>query len=80
MIAGLGITLLLLDDLWPELREYSDFSGVDGVPVFDDSSLALLSSDAFNEASALDSDFGSSDSGGFGGFGDGGGDGGGGGD
>jgi hypothetical protein len=84
-IAGLGITLLLLDDLWPQLGQYGtgDMSGAGSVPAFDDSSLALLSPDAFNEASgAVDSGgYGGSDSGGFGGsFGDaGGGDGGGGG-
>jgi uncharacterized protein len=78
MIAGMGITLLLLDDLWPQLGEYGtgDMSGAGSVPAFDDSSLALLSPAAFNDAGgALDSGgYGGLDSGGHGGgFSDGGG-------
>ncbi len=83
-IAGLGIMLLLMDDLWPELRQYStgDTSGAGGVSGLDDTGLASLDWDAFSSATeALDSSFGSGDSGGFSdGGGSGGGDGGGGGD
>ena len=77
-IAGLGIMLLLMDDLWPELRQYStdDTSGAGGVSGLDDTGLASLDWDALSSATeALDSSFDSGDSGGFS---DGGGDGGGG--
>src|SRR6185295_7862260 len=67
-IAGLGIMVLLMDDMWPEFRQYStaDTSGAGSISGVNDSGIAHLNWDAFNDASdALDSSFDSFDSGGF---------------